>query len=199
MDYLRTGLIFVHLMVFAFAITTLYRSDFRLLFSRPSEAETHTMGQHMLLSLIILWVTGLGVIWVDTRFDYDTIINSPKIVMKLSCVVVLTLNAILIHFVAFKKLKQDILSKADMLMMSLVGAVSTTSWTFAAFLGIAKPLTKHLNQADWFALYALALTGAGAVAMALTPMIQRNWSANSKVTQTENENESAAAEAIAAA
>ena len=179
MDYLRTALIFVHLMVFAFAITTLFKSDVKLLFQRPNDDEVHTMGNHMLFFLLLLWVTGLGIIWIDTKFDYDVIINAPKIVVKLSCVILLTLNALIIHFVAFKKLKKAVLSKADMYIMSLSGSISTASWTFAAFLGVAKPLVKHLTMGGFFGLYAFVLVSAMTGAVLLTPMIRKNWDARS--------------------
>ncbi len=175
MDYLRTILIFSHLMVFAFAITSLYKSDFELLFQRPSNEDIKSMGDHMLIYLVVLWTTGLGLIYIDTGFDMDKIRSAQKLITKLSSTIVLTLNAIVIHFIAFKKLERDTLSGADMLLMAIAGAISTASWTFAAFLGIAKALVKHFSLADFLGLYGLVVLGAVATTIALTPTITNNW------------------------
>ncbi|MCL4419581.1 hypothetical protein M1146_05795 [Patescibacteria group bacterium] len=175
MDYIRTIIIFAHLMVFAFAITTLYKSDLKLIYNRPKSNEIKSMGNHMLIYLIVLWLTGLGVIYIDTAFDFEKILSAQKLLTKLSCVLVLTINAFIIHFVAFKKLTKETLTKSDMIFMSISGAISTASWTFAGFLGIAKPLVKHLSLSNFLSLYALVVIGATAVAIALTPMITRNW------------------------
>jgi hypothetical protein len=176
MDYTRTVLIFAHLIVFALAITTLYKSDTKLIYQRPSQDEIKMMGNHMLIYLIVLWITGLGVIYIDTAFSLEKIFSAQKLLTKLTCIGVLTLNAFFIHFVAFKKLAKETLTKTDMQVMSISGAISTASWTLASFLGVAKPLEKHLNLTEFMSLYAFIVIVASIGAFALTPMITRNWS-----------------------
>lgn len=175
MDYIRTILIFAHLMAFAFAITTLYKSDYKLFFKRPTNDEIKAMGNHMLIYLIVLWITGLGVIYIDTAFSMEKILSAQKLLTKLSCVLVLTLNALVIHFFAFKKLAKETLNRMDMKVMAISGAVSSASWTFAGFLGIAKPLVKHLSLSDFMSLYGLVVLTATTIAIIITPMIEKNW------------------------
>lgn len=175
MDYIRTILIFIHLIAFAFAITKLYKSDFNLFFKRPDKEEIKSMGNQMLLYLIILWITGLGVVYIDTGFVFEKIITAQKLITKLSCVGVLTVNALLVHFVAFKLLAVEKLSKSNLSVMGVVGAISTASWSFAGFLGVAKPLVKHLSLADFLSLYCVVLAVAVVVAGFLTPRIAKNW------------------------
>lgn len=175
MDYTRTILIFIHLIVFAFAITTLYKSDIELLFRRPSAEEIKEMGNHMAIYLLILWITGLGVIYIDTNFGLDKILSAQKLLTKLSCVIILTLNAFVIHFVVFKKLAKKTLDQADMKIMSISGAVSSASWTFAGFLGIARPLVKHMNLAAFMSFYVLVVACAAIGALMLTPFITKQW------------------------
>ncbi len=175
MDYIRTILIFAHLMVFAFAITTLYKSDYKLFFKRPTNDEIKAMGNHMLIYLIVLWITGLGVIYIDTAFSMEKILSAQKLLTKLSCVLVLTFNAFVIHFFAFKKLAKETLNRMDMKVMAISGAVSSASWTFAGFLGIAKPLVKHLSLSDFMSLYGLVVLTATTIAIIITPIIEKNW------------------------
>jgi hypothetical protein len=175
MDAIRTILIFAHLIVFAFAITTLYKSDAKLIYTRPNQDEIKTMGDQMLIYLIVLWITGLGVIYIDTEFSLEKIFSAQKLLTKLTCVGVLTLNAFVLHFVVFEKLAKEQLTKIDMKVMSIAGAISTASWTFAGFLGVARPLVIHLNLTDFMCLYGFILIAAIIGALALTPMITRNW------------------------
>jgi hypothetical protein len=175
MDFIRTILIFAHLIVFAFAITTLYKSDAKLIYTRPSLDEIKTMGNQMLIYLIFLWITGLGIIYIDTEFSMEKIFSAQKLLTKLTCVGVLTLNSFVIHFVVFKKLAKQHLTMIDMYVMSISGAISTASWTFAGFLGVARPLAIHLNLTEFMGLYGFVLIAAVIGAFALTPMITRNW------------------------
>lgn len=161
--------------MFAFAITKLYKSDYNLFFKKPDKEEIKNMGTQMFLYLIILWITGLGVVYIDTGFAFEKIITAQKLITKLSCVGVLTINALLVHFVAFKKLAKEKLVKADLSVMGVVGAISTASWSFAGFLGVAKPLVKHLSLADFLSLYGVVLLVAVVVAGFLTPRIAKNW------------------------
>lgn len=175
MDFIRTILIFIHLIAFAFAITTLYKSDIKLLYNKPNEVEVENLGKRMLMYLILLWISGGGVVYVDTGFELNKILAAPKLLTKLTCVSVLTLNAFVIHFVAFKKLSQQTVNKLDMQIMSICGAVSTASWTYAGFLGIAKPLVKYLTLTEFMSLYGVLLAGAVSGALVLTPFITKNW------------------------
>lgn len=175
MDYLRTILIFTHLMFFAFAITTVYKSDFKLIFQRPSANDISSIGDQILVCLIALWVTGLTLVYIDTAFEMTKILASQKLLTKLSCVFILTMNAFVIHFAVFRKLAKKRLSTADMYFMSIFGAISTASWTFASFIGIARPLVKHLTLTDFMIFYGLVIVLAIVLAIAITPMVTRNW------------------------
>lgn len=168
-------LIFLHLIVFAFAITKLFKSDIELFFKRPSQNSIKEVGNHMMIYLILLWITGIGVIYIDTLFDIEKIMTAQKLLTKLSCVIVLTLNAFVIHMISFKKLANDFLSKTDMYVMSISGAISTSSWIFAGFLGIAKPLVKHLSLENFLSLYGFVVLLATITSIVITPKIISNW------------------------
>lgn len=177
MDHARTAIIFFHLVVFAFAITKVYRSDYHFLFRRPEQGQLHALGQQMLIFLALLWVSGVSLIYIDTGFALDSIVHSQKLVAKLACVTVLTLNALVIHLAVFQALLKDKLSASEMYLVTVSGAVSTSSWTFAGFLGVAKPMVKHMSLADFLVLYVIVVMSAVLVAIMLTPAIARHWAA----------------------
>jgi hypothetical protein len=174
-DITRVALVMAHLLCFAMAIAKLYTSDLRLLFSRPAMDEVYDMGAQMVWWLGLLWVTGLGVVWVDTGFELDKLMAMEKLQAKAAVVSVLTLNAVLLHHVVFDLLKKPVLTRANLRVMALSASVSSASWTYAAFLGIAKPLAVHLGLSGFLALYSLVLGFASAIALALVPWIARNW------------------------
>ena len=63
--------------------------------------------------------------------------------LKLACVLVLTINGIALHFLAFPALCSDSpLSLRTSAFLGATGALSTSHWLMAAFLGLAKPLGK---------------------------------------------------------
>jgi hypothetical protein len=72
----------------------------------------------------------------------------------------LTLNGFLLHAYALPRLR-----RLDFLA-ALIGGVSASSWLFAAFMGIAKPLATLMSYNQFMALYVLALT-AGLCSAAL--------------------------------
>jgi hypothetical protein len=176
MDALRTVLIFLHLIVFAFAISKLYISDFNLFFRRSNLFELQLLGRQMSFLLGGLWITGAGVVFIDTSFDPVLILASDKLLAKLVCVSVLTINATLIHNIVFKKAQKAKLSYTDMLVMTIPGAISTCSWTFAGFLGVARPLSEYLSFQHFLILYGVCLFLAIALMVFISPIIRRNWS-----------------------
>ncbi len=178
MDILRTFLIYTHLLVFAFAITTLYRSDMNLFFRKISQEKLRMLGDQMLWLLVVLAITGAGIVYIDTEFRYDAIMQADKLLAKMVCVGVLTLNAMVLHHVVFRKMAKAELTHGDMLLMSVSGAVSTCSWTFAGFLGVAKAFTKYFSFEHFLYLYGACLAVAIVVAIMLAPVIKRNWENN---------------------
>lgn len=180
MDYIRTIAIFIHLIVFAFAITTLYKSDFKILKQRPTNFEIEKMGNEMLTYLLLLTITGLIVVYVDTNFEIERITTSQKLMTKLFCIAILTMNAFFIHLVVFKKLNKQVLTSFDMKLMSASGAISTVSWTFAGFLGIAKPLVKHFSLINFVSLYIFAIVVSVFISLCMSSKIAKNWEKSAK-------------------
>lgn len=170
MDFLRVALILLHLLAFAVALYLVMREDLRLLTAdrlAPTELEETAHGVGLALSG--LFVTGLAVIWVDTGFDAAEILARPKLTAKLLVVAVLTLNGLALHFLLFPRLRQLPAARPTLLarIATAMGAISTVSWLYAAFLGVAGSLTGRLGLGGFLTLYAGLLTVGVFCALAL--------------------------------
>lgn len=184
MDILRTLLIFAHLLIFSFAITNLFRSDIRLFSIRINPSQLKKLGDQMKLLLFALVLTGAGIVYIDTQFNLAAMLGADKLMAKMVCVGVLVINALVLHSVVFQKMRKNTLSHSEMALMMASGAISTCSWTFAGFLGIAKALSHYFLLSHFLYLYGSCLLVAIIVALILVPTVRRNWQiANVRMSQ----------------
>ena len=72
-------------------------------------------------------------------------LNNPKLWVKFICVAVLTANDYLAHLLGRHVKEQTVLADFPYgisVLISIVGAVSSASWIFACWLGIARAWNK---------------------------------------------------------
>ncbi|WP_124949602.1 hypothetical protein [Sulfuriferula thiophila] len=121
----------------------------------------HQAGRVVIAALGMLWLTGLIVIWLETRFEWSLLIGQPKLMAKLTVVSLLSLNGVALHHLAFNRLQavQNHPAQNTKLLV-ILGAISVVTWLYATFLGLAKPVAPLLGYAGFMALY-LALLAAG--------------------------------------
>jgi hypothetical protein len=110
----------------------------------------------------VLWVSGLAIVALDTGFVWSELLARPKLLAKLSVVVLLTANGALLHRWVFPRLHAESATTHGQAMQfaglaSLLGGFSAVSWLMAAFVGIGKPVTAALGYGGFMALYALGL------------------------------------------
>src|SRR5262245_2419069 len=134
--FVRQGLLLLHLAAFAIAVAEVLRGDWRLLRAqRPDIAGLHRTASVVSLALIALWISGLGLVAFDTGFDPAAIAAKPKLVTKFIVVTALTLNGVLLHRFAFPMLggvaARSVVGSA---LIASLGAISSVSWIFAAFV-----------------------------------------------------------------
>ena len=140
-ESLRLALLFAHLICCAFAISYVLRADMAIARASFTRGWLSRMATTISRLLIALWLTGLAIIWIDTGFEWAALTDKPKLVLKLLCVCVLTVNGLFLHYLSFPVLTQNgPLSVANSMLLSVTGALSTCHWMAAAFVGIAKPL-----------------------------------------------------------
>lgn len=165
-DLTRMALVFAHVIACAIAVGFAFFADFRVLKARgtlrPRDLEVvHQVATFVVVALLALWVTGAGIVLLDVGHvpSMDELLARPKVAAKLFVVSVLTLNGVLLHVYALPRMNRIDLAS------SMIGGVSATSWMFAVFLGVGKPLATLLSAGQFLLLYGFALVvGIGTAA-----------------------------------
>jgi uncharacterized membrane protein len=183
-DISRMLVIYTHVIACTIAIGFAFFADFRVLKAngnlRNRDVEiVEQVSKVVAIALGALWASGISIVLIDFGHlpSLNELIEKPKLAAKLSVVMALTLNGFLLHAYALPRLR-----RLDFLA-SLIGGVSASSWLFAAFMGVAKPLATLMTYNQFMALYVLALTaGLTSAALVFTSQ-QKKSSARPQVTQ----------------
>src|SRR5271169_6825482 len=168
----RQALLYGHIIAFALALATILKEDVRLLRAqRIDSASLHATAKLVQWLLLALWVTGVPMVMMDIGTDVSLLLGMPKLLTKLIVVGALTLNGILLNFVAFPMVtgKPQNPNKAATIAATL-GAVSITSWLYASFVAVARIVTPYFSLHDFVMLYLLAL----AIAVSFAILVVRN-------------------------
>jgi hypothetical protein len=163
------ALLYAHIIFFALAMATILREDCRLLFSRRIDpAAIWSTAETIKWLLLALWISGLLMIGIDIGLDGSALLGKPKLMAKLTVVAVLTLNGALLHFVAFPILTKPRRNpRLAARLAATLGAVSTTSWLYASFLGVARLVAPYISLKAFLGMYVLALVSAATIAVVL--------------------------------
>jgi hypothetical protein len=167
MELIRMFLVLGHLAALMAAAIAVAFGDFALLGRRQIQGDLlHSASKAVAIALGALWLTGLGIIYVDTHFALAAMLAKPKLLAKLTVVLLLTLNGVFMHAKVLPAL-QRVYARAQGLVVAQratrVGAISAAGWVFGVFLGVAKPLAPILGYAGFMALFAAVVLGALAV------------------------------------
>jgi len=164
-------LVFGHLLAASMALGAIVATDLRLL-SKLSQDKVRIappnpfVARIIMLALLLLYATGGAIIiqGLGERADY---LENPKLQAKIALVVVLTLNAFVLHYVTFPRLARGRRvprwNLVDWIVVAVPVATSNFLWLFTAFLGIARawnyttPLRDILEIAA--ALFLVVLCG----------------------------------------
>lgn len=170
-------LVFAHFVASAVALVTILQTDLFLLkrFNFPlSKADCRRIHQAkpiVTAALWALWITGIA-ICVLGYFRFPDYLDNQKLMMKVLVVEILTLNGLFLHGFAFRFIKPgNVLSMAapsSQRLLVFLGALSSVSWSFACFLGLARPLNYLPNFYHLLAFYLALLAGATLVGWMLT-------------------------------
>jgi len=164
---LRLALVYAHLLLCVFALHEVLSADWKVL-CRRMDAPALARVEHRLVWLLGgLWATGLLIIGLDVGADLTAVTGNPKLLAKLACVCVLTLNGVVLRRFCFPRIAAArVLGRLEGAAVMACGAVSTASWLSAAFFGVARPL-KQWQPGQTLGLYVAVLTAAVTVAVAL--------------------------------
>jgi hypothetical protein len=142
---------------------------------RPVNRELVTWLNHLsrvaMAGLALLWVSGIALIAVRYA-EGAPILSNQKIWAKVVIVILLTINGILVHNLAFKQVRRRIgnrlfdgRGKAELAGLAFIASVSTISWIAPFVLGTAAELNYKVSVGGVLAVYAatVVLTWIGVV------------------------------------
>ena len=176
-EVIRSILVFAHLIFFSGAFALVVWGDISILKDGVSTKVLNLVTRGVVKCLLLLWLTGLLIVGIDTNFDIAMIISNSKLCLKFICVIVLTLNGVVLHLVGLRiLLKIEILTRFESVVLCLVGAISTTNWCLAGFIGSANFLTQFQLK-PLLASYVGILALACLCAYMVSKPVQRrlNW------------------------
>ncbi|MDM0119844.1 hypothetical protein [Variovorax arabinosiphilus] len=170
------ALVFCHTLAFAFAVVTVAREDLALLSADYVDAaRIQSTGRQLVILLGLLWLTGGALILLDVGSNLAALAGRPKLLAKLSVVSLLTINGLLLHHFAFPMLTRPVqdFRRAALVCVTL-GSISTVTWVYAAFVGVARIIAPTMSYGAFMALYALVLASGLAFGLAvLLPRIEQ--------------------------
>lgn len=158
----RQALLYGHVIAFALALAAIVKEDLHLLWARRIDkaALLATAGLVKWL-LAALWVTGIPLLIMDIGLDFSLLLAKPKLLTKVIVVAALTLNGLLLHYVAFPNLTHARENrKRAVTIAAVLGAVSTASWLYATFVGASRFISPHLSLQTYIVLYVVMLFNA---------------------------------------
>lgn len=157
-------LVFLHLLAASMALGAIVATDLRLL-SKLAQDRVRIappnafVARIVMLALLLLYVTGGALVGTGWLQDPATLAN-PKLQAKVLFVVLLTLNAFVLHRLTFPRLARGRRvarwRPADWLVVAVPVALSNFLWMFCAFLGTARAWNHTVSFGDVVAV-AVAL------------------------------------------
>ena len=168
-------LVFGHLLAASMALGAIVATDLRLL-SKLSQDRLRIappnefVARIVMVALLMLYVTGGAIVTLGV-LDRPDYLSNPKLQAKVLLVVLLTLNAFVLHRLTFPRLARGRRvarwHAADWLLVAVPVGVSNFLWMFCAFLGIARPWNYSMPLRDILeiaaVLYVVAQCGVFAI------------------------------------
>ena len=171
---MKTLLVYAHLLAACVSVGILLIQDSALAKSRGKPLtvsaikELTKSAEVMFVALIVLWITGLALVLLGYLENPQQYLMNEKLWAKFTVVSVLTLNGIALHYFSFPRVTSRRgllgLSTFEQILVTLTGAISSTSWLFACYLGIARPWNYTVDYSYVMFIYAGLLIAAAIVA-----------------------------------
>lgn len=162
-------LVFIHLFVFAFSVVEVIKKDVNLIVRNKFSLEDIRSTARLLTGLLaVLWITGLTLIYISIGWDLQALLSNSKLMAKITVVLILTINGIALHFIAFPLMARPRLYSG--LICSILGSISAVSWVFASFIGAARIMAPELSYTEFMASYLVGL----AVALGIAILFAKN-------------------------
>ena len=163
-------LVFGHLLATSMALGAIVATDLRMLSKLAQDRvrippPNEFVARLVSLALVMLWATGASMVVLGLQKNPDFL--SPKIQAKLLLVVLLTVNAFVLHRLTFPRLARGRSvgrwRLREWVIVAMPVALSNTLWMFCAVLGIARPWNATMSVRDVLevaaGLYVFAFVG----------------------------------------
>lgn len=167
---MKTLIVYVHLIAACVAVGILLIQDLALAKTRgralPSQAidELQRAAKIISLALIVLWISGLMLVvigYIDNPQEY---LLNQKLWAKFTVVGILTLNGIALHHFSFPRVVSSRgilgLGNIEKTLVIFTGVVSSVSWLFACYLGIARPWNYTVDYSFVMVVYFFLIAPA---------------------------------------
>lgn len=171
---MKTLLVYAHLLAACVSVGILLLQDLALTKSRGqalSESAVKDLtksAEIMFAALVALWISGLALVVLGYLENPQQYLMNEKLWAKFTVVSVLTLNGIVLHYFSFPRVtsRRGLLGlpSIEQILVAITGAISSTSWLFACFLGIARPWNYTVSYSFVMFIYLGLLIAAIIVA-----------------------------------
>jgi hypothetical protein len=171
---MKTLIVYAHLIAACIAIGVSFMQDLALARSGghpllpAAIKELKKAAEIVLMALGVLWVSGVVLITMGYLDNPDTYFLNEKIWAKISVVMFLTANGVVLHYYSFPRVTSASgvtgLGFGEQILVALTGAISSVSWLFASFLGIARAWNNTVNYSLIMCLYFALIVCAFVVA-----------------------------------
>jgi len=178
-QYFKTILVFSHFLLSAFALISILTSDYIFLknynvpLTKESMHHLESIKDTTLWSLFGLILTGTMIVIYGMVRDPAFMLN-PKLYAKFMVVGILTLNGFFVHHYSDKLNENMIIAYIPGSLskkLCYFGAISSTSWVWACFLGVARAWNKTMDWALISVYYFGTLVAALAAAQLFHNMV----------------------------
>lgn len=171
---MKTLIVYAHLLAACVAIGILLIQDLALAKSKGSPLSATAVkdltksAEVMFVALVVLWISGLSLVLLGYLENPQQYLMNEKLWAKFTVVSVLTLNGIALHYFSFPRVtsRRGLLGLPtfEQILVVLTGALSSVSWLFACYLGIARPWNYTVDYSLIMFIYSGLLVGAFIVA-----------------------------------
>lgn len=181
---MKTLIVYAHLLAACVAIGILLMQDLALAKTRGKALSSMAIkdltkaADIMFIALVMLWISGLALVLLGYLESPTQYLMNEKLWAKFTVVSVLTLNGIALHYFSFPRVISSGgligLPGFEQILVALTGAVSSVSWLFACYLGIARPWNYTADYSYVMFIYVGLLTCAFIVAGEVLRSLRRD-------------------------
>lgn len=181
---MKTLIVYAHLLAACVAIGIMLIQDLALAKTRgktlPAAAikDLTKAADIMFIALVVLWISGLSLVLLGYLENPTQYLMNEKLWAKFTVVSVLTLNGIALHYFSFPRITSSRgligLPGFEQILVALTGAISSVSWLFACYLGIARPWNYTADYSYVMFIYVGLLTCAFIIAGEVLRSLRRD-------------------------